>query len=241
LLTDRARDVRRQEGMIGLFRVGLRFLLSPVYRNESFYLTVIRVSADYKSEESRPRIDESQLNFRVVTSNDEAARLEDEGFRFRTSPTYFNYNLKVYAHWLDSGAIAFCTFVGKEFAAINWGILSQHAQDALKEIPLRVDYANHEMFPRSSWVNPAFRNMQLFYYTTRKRNRYLLDRGICLMRTVIDCTNKPGIGITRAQGYRVYGRGQLTRILWRRRWKEVHYTELTDLPGGTAPRNAIGA
>ena len=135
LVTDRVREIRGQRGTGGLLKAGFRFLASPVYKSESFWLTVAQLSADYKSEASRPRIGIDQLTFKAVTSNDEADRLEAEGFSFRRHPTYFNYNLKVYTHWLDCGAVACCTFVGKEFAAINWAITSQRTRDASESSP----------------------------------------------------------------------------------------------------------
>ena len=124
-----------------MLKAGVGFLLSLVYKRETFHISLNRCFTEYKSEAARPAISEDRLNFKMVTSNWQADRLEAEGFSFRRHPTYFNHNLQVYTHWLDCGAWAACTFVGKEFAAINWVITSRQTQRALKEIPLKVDYA----------------------------------------------------------------------------------------------------
>jgi hypothetical protein len=119
-----AKTIREQRGTIALLNSIFLFFLSPIYKSVSYYLTVSQRSSEFKSAESRPLIDEDKLNFKVITSNQEADELEKEGFSFRSDPTYFNHNLTLYNQWLDYGAIAFCTFIEKEFAAINWIILS---------------------------------------------------------------------------------------------------------------------
>ena len=154
----------------------------------------------------------------MVTSNWQSDRLEAEGFSFRRHPTYFNHNLQEYTHWLDCGAWAACTFVGKEFAAISWVITSRQTQRALGEIPLKVDYANHEVFTRGAWVSPRFRGMELYSFTMRRRDGYLMEKGFTTMRGVVDFTNRNGRGIATAGGSKIVGTGWRTRILgvtWR--------------------------
>ena len=223
LLTDRAGEIRQQDGTKGLLKALVRYSLSPVYKSESFWLVVDKSRTEYKTNASGPRIDETRLDFKVVTSNQEADLLEAEGFGFRRHHTYFNYDLKVYTHWLACGAVACCTFVDKEFAAVHWLILSQQTQDALKEIPLRVDYAHQEAFGRGIWVNPKFRGMQVHTYTARKRDGFLLQRGIPIKRSAVDFTNRSGRGIGTAGGSRLYGIGRRTRVLGRTFWREHHF------------------
>jgi hypothetical protein len=225
LLKTRAKEIWKENGTPGLLKAGLRFLITPVYKSESFWLTVTPITSEYKSDATRPRISLDKLHFEFVNSNQEADRLEKEGFSFRSHQTYFNHNFKLYSRWLDYGAIACCTFVEKEFAAIDWTIISKHAQDEIKAPPLKVDYANHEAFSRGAWVNPKYRGMELWTYTIRNRDRFLLERGFTIKRGVIDYTNKSGRGISISGGSRVYGTGRRVRVLWYKFWKEHYFSE----------------
>jgi hypothetical protein len=207
-LITRAKTIQQQNGL---------------YKSESFYLTENHLSTEYKSDESHPLKYSDKLNFKVVTSNQEAEQLEAEGFSFRSHPTYFNHNLTLYTRWLDSGAVAFCTFVDKEFAAITWILPSQHTQKAVKAPPVKIYYENHEVYPRGVWVNPKYRELRLYYYTDRNRNRYLLEQGITVTRGVIDYTNKTGKGIANSGGAKVYGTGRLVKVLGFSLWKERHF------------------
>ena len=155
-----------------------------------------------------------------MTSNEEADRLESEGLAFRSHPTDHNEYVSLYSRWLDHGAIAFCTFVGKEFASIGWVLPCQRTHDLVKAPPIAVDYANHEAMQRGMWVSPSFRGKGLYRYTVHNRDRFLLERGITVLRTAIDYTNQTGRGVDEALGARLYGRGQSLRILWLEKWKE---------------------
>jgi hypothetical protein len=224
----RVKEIRNQYGIKGLLEASTRFALSPIYKSESYYLYDLQVRSEYNEKEKRPSINMDRLSFRVVTSNQEADKLEGEGLSFRTYPTYFNHNLTLYTKWLRYGAIANCTFVDSEFAAINWIITSQYTQKALKTPPVNVDYSNHMAFPRGAWVNPKYRSMELYRYTLRNRDRYLLDKGITKLRIIIQYTNKSGGEMVQATGAIKCGRAQLLKILFWKIWKE--YLDLKDQP-----------
>jgi hypothetical protein len=216
----RANRIRQQHGTIGLLKGVFGFLVYPFYKRTPYYLYENQVSPEYGISESLSRIDTKELYFRVVTSNQEADKLEAEGYNFRKYPTEHNHYLTLYTKWLDCGAIAFCTFVEKEFAAICWILPSQKAQDAVKAPPLKVDYANHEVMDRGLWVNPKYRGTGLLRYTTCNRDRFLRNTGITLIRTTVDYSNQTGKGVEEALGARQYGRARALKILWLRFWKE---------------------
>jgi len=225
LLSDTAKETYRQSGLNGLFKAGIRFAVSPLYKSESFWLTVIDMTEGKDQEKYHPRIGLDKLTFKVIASNEEAERLEAEGFSFRSVPTYFNYNLKLYEQWLDCGAVACCTFVGKEFAAIDWAIISKYTQGKIGAPPVRVDYDGNEALSRGAWVNPKYRGLKLWVFTAWKRNLFLLERGFLVKRGVVDYTNSPGKGISEASGHRVCGTGLRRRILWWTIWKEHHFAK----------------
>jgi hypothetical protein len=222
-LIDRTNEIRVSVGISGLIKRGLSFAVSPIYKSETFWLTVNGISAEYKSEASKPRISMDRLQFKVVTSNEEADLLETEGLYFRSYPTYFNHGLTLYRKWLDLGAIACCTFIDKEFAAISWVITSKKTQAAVNAAPIFVDYANKEVFPRSAWSNPKFRNLGIYYHTERCRNQSLLERGFSIYKSVVSFTNVRGRGISNAGGSKIIGTGKLARILWLTTWKETNF------------------
>ncbi len=216
-------SIQKSNGIAGLLKVGLRFAYSPVYKTESFWLTTNKISAEFKSEASKPRVSMDRLSFKVITSNKEADSLEAQGYFFRSHPTYFNHGLTLYRKWLDLGAVACCTFVDKEFAAINWIIPSRKTQYAIKAAPIKIDYEKKEIFTRSAWSNPKYRGLGIYYYTGRYRNRYLLEKGYITSRGVVAFDNKNGRGIATAGGSRLYGTGKLTRILWWNNWQEQYF------------------
>jgi len=123
----RANRIRQQHGTIGLFKGVFGFLVYPIYKRTPYYLYENQVSPEYGISELHSRIDTKELYSRVVTSNQEADKLEAAGYSFRKYPTEHNHYLTLYTKWLDYGAIAFCTFVEKEFAAICWILPSQKA------------------------------------------------------------------------------------------------------------------
>jgi hypothetical protein len=221
----RANRIRQQKGTFALIKGFVSFLVYPFYKRTPYYLYEIRVTPEYSESEPRPVVDINQLAFQVVTSNQEADKLEKEGYKFRQHQTEFNHYQTLYTHWLDCGAIAFCTFVEKDFAAISWVLPSQKAQNAVKAPQLKVDYTNHEVIQRGMWVNPKFRGLQLYRYTVRNRDRYLSGKGVITLRATVDYSNKIGKGVDEAFGSIQYGKGLALKILWWKFWKETHYSE----------------
>jgi hypothetical protein len=217
-LWKRAIEIRQEEGLLSVFFATCRFLISPIYERNVFYLIENSIKTDSTFV---PKVNIDELNFKIVSSNAEADKLEAENFKFRKYPTDFNDGLTTYSSWLDLGAVAFCTFVGNEFAAISWIVFSQRTEDKIKSPPIKIDFANHEAFPRGSWVNPKFRNRELYKYTAFKRDKFLTEKGIIVLRSTIDYTNKIGKGLVDSMGSRVYGQGRWVKILFWRFWEET--------------------
>ncbi len=225
LLSNRTKELYIQNGPTGLLETGIRFLFSPIYKRENFWLTVIHLTEENEAEKYYPRISLDKVTFKAITSNEEADNLEAEGYSFRKTPTYFNHNLTLYRKWLHYGAVACCTFIEKDFAAIDWAIISQETQEKIGAPPVRVDYVNHEAFSRGAWVNPKYRGAKLWVYTAWQRNQFLLAKKFTIKRGVVDYTNNPGKGISEASGHKICGTGRRTRILWQTNWEEHHFAQ----------------
>ncbi len=216
-----ARQVRQEQGSWALLRTGFWFLLRPIYARHMYYLyekTLDLSAIESKIAKNQSGINIPDLNFKVVTSNQEAERFEKEGFRFRSYPTNFNPNHTHYTHLLDYGMIAFCTFVGNEFAAISWIIPSQKAQVRMKAPPLKVNY-DSEVFIMGIWCHPKYRGKGLHSYNANNLNLYLARRGIKKLRgaTVYKKTIQ---AMVEARGSINYGLAIYTKILVWRFWKE---------------------
>jgi hypothetical protein len=218
----RVRRTWNNYGTIGFFKATLRFLVYPFFQCVEYRLYQSQITPNYIISGNRYGDVTDKVTFRVVRSNPEADKLEVEGLSFRSYPTPFNNYLKFYRRWLDCGAIAFCTFVDKEFAAICWVIPSKRTQLAIKAPLLHVNYSQHEVFPRGAWVNPKYRGMDLYRYNWVNRDRYLSQIGITTLRSVIDYSSKIGKDFVEALGQKQYGRARSLKILWFRFWKEYY-------------------
>lgn len=221
-LMARAVEIQEHSGKLGLVKGAFRLLFSPVYKKEPYFLYEYKIKTEHEISEKTPTISKDILAFKVVTSNQEAEKLEAEGYRFRSHKTSFNHGLTIYTKWLDYGAVACCTFVGKEFAAIHWVILSENVQKKIT-FPIHIDYSNHIGMTRGAWVKPKFRGSGLFRYNSRNRDRFLLEHGVNVLRSPVEYTNNVGQGLYKALGGRKYGKARQLKILWWKSWKEYHF------------------
>jgi hypothetical protein len=217
-----ARRVRHDFGLSGLLWATFLFLLSPVYDCKTYNLYEYHVKPDSVPDEALRNTSASEISFKIVSSNQEADKLESQNYEFRSYPTDFNDGLVAYERWLEHGATAFCTFVGTEFAAITWIVASQQTQRGIKAPRIRIGYTNHEALSRGGWTNPEYRGLGLHEYTLRSRDRYLASIGINVTRTCIELWNKIGLGFAGSVGTRQYGRAREFRILFWKVWKETY-------------------
>jgi hypothetical protein len=222
---EKVKTIVKAEGASALLKALGLFMIERVYSHSVLSLgkTDWTEELDLNEEDYKPNIGDIVL--KVIYSNREADQLENEGFGFRYYPTDYNYNLTCYTDWLDKGVIACCTFVGKELGAISWVIPSQKAQDAIKTYPLKVDYANHEVFTRGVWTNPKYRGQGLLRYSHRRRNRYMVKNGRFIAKSTVGYTNIAGRGLQKAFNTKIYGNGHLYKILWWKFWKEEYFCE----------------
>lgn len=217
----RVREIQKEEGFLEVVKHCTLFFISPIYKRHMFYLRVKPVKADESLVDSHMKIDVRDLQSAMVTSNQEAEKLEKDGYKFRSYPTDWNLGLTTYTRWLDEGMIAFCIFLAKDLAAINWVIRSAKTQKRVS-LPLKIDYSKGEGFARGTWVNPKYRGLGLMRYLFYNRDRCLLSLGIKYLRTADDYNNKNASGAANVLGYTNYGRARLVRIFWWKFWKETY-------------------
>jgi hypothetical protein len=215
-----ARQIRHDSGLLALLKDSLRFMVKPFYQHNTYYLSKYDVSKSLSLNTNPPMCKNYELNFKVVSSNKEAEQLEREGFEFRSYRNNIAHYTNSPARLLDYGLLAFCTFAGKELAAISWIIPSQQTQDKVKAPPLKVNYSENEAFPRGAWSNPKYRGLGIYRYNNFNRDKYLSEKRINILRAAISVRNETGPGLLQALGTRKYGEATLTRILFWKFWKE---------------------
>ena len=214
VLFRRAQEIHGTDGAAALFRRGLAFILSSFFEYRAYWLYEYALEnlRDVNEADFAPRVNHAKL--KIVGANDEADRLEAEGFEFRSQ-------IPNATTMLESGAIAFCIFVGHELANIGWIALSQRAMDSLPDPPLKVDFANNEACGGAIWTSPRYRRNGFRLYNRYKRFEFLLEKGFMVNRSAIAKRN-----VVAQSGYRkfpptrTYGEGRYLRVLWWKSWRE---------------------
>jgi len=221
--------VLHQRGWFRLLKASVRFLIRPIYQRDLYFLFEYDITKSKRVKTSAVAFRDYYLTFKVVSSNEEADKLETDGYEFRSYPTKYNDNLKTYRIWLDCGATAFCAFMGKFLAGIFWVIPTQSAQDRIGTLPVRVGYPNHEVLLRGAWTNPNYRGLEPFNFTarnliltTRNLYRFLQEAGVTKVKSPVEYSNTVGQRLTGAMGFRKYAKARYMKILFWKFWKETY-------------------
>ena len=212
-MIDRAKQTYRAEGLLSLFRRGLRLLAYRLFECRGYWLYAdpIPDSPGLNEADFLPRIDD--FSFKTVTSNQEADEAEAQGLEFRSQ-------VPNAAEKLDKGAVAFCIFVGNELAHIVWYAMSREAKDAFDELPYKIDFSKGEVCSAAAWTHPRYRGMGLNRYSHFKRGQFKAERGIAASKSAIA---KANIAMQRSHAGPMpgrYGEGRYLRVLWWKWWRE---------------------
>lgn len=217
---DRAKDILKTEGIASLVRNGFKFLVSNFFVYDTLYLYATSLEHFRTLDETdfRPKIDNFTL--KIVSTNQEADRLEAEGIEFHSS----THNSR---QRLDKGAIAFCIFVGRELANIGWIAMTEQATST----HMKVDFSNNEAHAEWAWTNPKYRRMGFEQYASFKRRQFVFSKGKTVFRSDIDKSNVAPQGSVGKFDSK-YGEGRYLKILWWKSWKETYLKpdELTPPP-----------
>ncbi|MDY6916552.1 MAG: hypothetical protein SVP26_01200 [Chloroflexota bacterium] len=212
-LAGRVRYIRRSEGLLPLLRRASTFLLSRLFEYRVYYLSAAHVDDPDSLDEAdyMPRID--GCTRRVVRSNEEADRLEAEGFEFRSCAINSRERL-------DKGAIACCLFIGRELAHIGWAALTPEARDALNEPPVMMDFSQHEAYRGGAWTHPKYRRMRLTLFGLQAGRRMLWDSGVTVVRSAVARRNVPQRTLMGRLTPSFYAEGRYLRVLCWKSWRE---------------------
>jgi len=181
-LLRRANQIWRTEGLITLFRRGFQLVVRRFFLYEAYYLYEHTTdNIRYSSEaDFLPRI--RDFTFNVVSTNQEADKLEEEGLEFRSQA--INAREK-----LAKGGIAFCVFVGPQLAHIGWVATTEGARTAADTLPYRVDFPGGQACTGGTETTPQHREKGLMAYGYFKRLQYLQEKGVRTSRNAVDTSN----------------------------------------------------
>ena len=203
----RARGVLRQDGPLSLaVAVARTYVVDRhTYRLYEHHHRV------WPDETFRPRL--VRFEERFVAGNDEAELLARDHEDFtKVIPRA--------RRGLESGAIAFCVYVGREVAHVAWLATSPAGRRALDRLGYEVRFDQGEAWTGAAWTVPSYRGRGLLTYSCRRRFEYLLCSGCEVSRGAVETNNHVSHRATMRFGPRVYATGCLWRVLGRRWWSE---------------------
>ncbi len=203
-----ARNVFKKEGLYPLLRQGFTFVTGFFIQYAHYYLYEHTLRERNESD-YLPKI--QIFTFKLVSSNREVDELVAEGFEdFRQ---YF-----INGRWgLDASAMAFCFFVDRELASIQWVAMTERAKNTFDPIPYRVDFASKEACIGGSWTHPKCRGKHLLEYGKFKIHQFLMEKGVTTLRSAVVVSNIASQRAVAGFNPRVYARGRHLKIL--RRWE----------------------
>ncbi len=153
------------------------------------------------------------INFKVTSTNREADKLEAEGFEFRS-------HILDARESLDKGAIAFCIFIGYEFANIGWVALSEEAKKSFWQFPVQVDFSNKQAYMWGAITPTKHRGKGLNTYGVFKRLQFLHETGILSARGVIAKSMIASHRVHAKFKPKIYAEARCFTIFGWKLWKE---------------------
>lgn len=213
VLFARARSIYEHAGLIPLLQRGSTFLAKRCFQYGTFNLIERAIeNIDNLSEaDFMPRIDE--FTFKIISTNEEADKLEADGVDVRLWP--LNYR-----EMLDKGAVVLCVLVGGELASTFWACMTDEARESLGEPPCKVDFLKGEAYAGGFITSPKYRGIGLATYNNFKMFQFLKEKGKIVSRHIAATENAVPQWMAAKFGSKVYGKGRYLRVLWWQSWKE---------------------
>lgn len=209
----KAKNIYHTEGLAELLARTLKFLQWSLLSRQAFYLGEISLNNIDELSESDfiPKI--ANCSFKVVHSNKEADVLEAEGFEFRS-------HIAGAGEKLNKKAIAFCVFIGKEFACGGWAAPDEEARKSLKITPREVEFCNHEIVVSAAETVPTYRGTGLFTYCLFGALKFLRENGWTVARFTVREGNTASQLAVEKFNPKLYGKGTYMKILGCTCWIE---------------------
>ncbi len=206
-----ARRISQTDGLVSLINRGFKFLGGWFFQHEIYYLYKHEMK-DRNEAEFMPRIHD--FTFEIVFTNRQADELATRGLEFRSSDGIDKYRL-------DEGAIAFCFFVGQEFAHKGWIAVNEKAQRSFFNIPYKVDYVRKEALCGGTFTNPEYRGNGLMAYGYFKRLQFLKESGLTEAKNAVAKDNIASHKALARLEPELYGQARYFKIMGLKFWREI--------------------
>ena len=215
-LISRAKQILKSRGFVFLIKRALLYLSLRLFIFRRFYLyehtLQARDEADYM-----PKI--QGVTLKVVSTNRQADEIVNQGFEdFRDCPVILNAR-----RCLEKGAVAFCFFVGSEFAHVGFVAMDKEAKKSFDILPYRVDFAHGQACTGGTITMPKYRSNGLMAYGYFKRLEFLHQKGYKTSRNAVNINNKVSQRVHAKFGPGIYARARLLKIAWLTFWKVTPY------------------
>jgi GNAT superfamily N-acetyltransferase len=211
----RAITLLQTEGLVGLVRGFGRLVVAvrrSVYRSSTFRVYDLYVE-EAASMPAMPPFD--GMSVHVIASRDDASKLAERGYEDVL------VLLPSTGRRLDSGAVAACAFVGREFVSIDWIAFTEEARRAIDRTPYDIDFAHGEVMSAAAYTVPRFRNRGIGTYRVSVQARYLQVRGYRVCRSTIGATNVASQRCVERYGAQFHTIVRSRRFLWWRHWEKT--------------------
>jgi len=212
ILINRIKTIYKTEGVVSLMRRGFNHLGLSLFSYGTLYLNR-RPLVEENEAEVVPSI--QNFTLKMISSNQQADELVANGFED------FRHHISNSKRRLDSGAIAFCLFVGKEFASISWVAMDEKAQRSLVSLPMRINFSEEALLEDIMTI-PKYRRKGLHSYIRFKRNQFLEEQGITTRITTVRASNNIRLRrMSRRAGSQYYAKAKYIKFVWWTWWKET--------------------
>lgn len=216
---NRARYLLKNEGAGTFFS---KIITSYIFINKEYYLRQ-HFAGDLKEADFLPA--RKDFTFKLITDNKTADEwAKQTGCDFRNQILHARQRL-------NAGAIAFCIFVGKELACVNWLALTPKAKHIINPLPFKVDFDARQACASGAETVPKFRGEGLMAYSWFQRNEYMKRQGIEMLIGTDAVDNKAILTLQTHFPSRIVARARYIHFLFWRYWKEKPVPEGFQPPG----------
>jgi RimJ/RimL family protein N-acetyltransferase len=211
IFTRRANHILRHHGLAALLARAFKYLFDHVFQCGTFYVYKMTVK-DKNEADFLPKIHD--FKFQIVSTNEQAAGLADDGFDFRYYSIYA-------ARRLEKGAIAYYIRIGQELAHVGWVALSEPAKNTFDPHAYRVEFANGEACTGGVLTIPKYEGMGLMTYGCYRRLKLLKELGITQALSSVNINNIASQKVLTKFDAEICARARYLKILWWKFWKEA--------------------
>ena len=210
----------KKEGPIALFKRAVAFF-AYVCRRAVLWRTVYLYEHALVPRDRNaflPRLGSWEM--RILHSNEEADSVVAEGFEDVREAFVFAHRS------LETGAVAFCVYAGRELAHVGWLAVDARGKRAVDGMPFEVAFESGQACTGGTYTIPKYRGKGLMPYGYYERFEYLRSRGFTTSRNSVEVSNVSSQKAHAKFNPTIYGIGKYRKVLWWKRWR------VEALPGG---------